>query len=270
VDMQTPYMYPSILILFPLSAFSPPHIPPIRILHIAIPCLLGRKLRCDGVRPTCSHCVMRGLMCAYAEFPKRRGPGKAPRGSRAKKNAQARAIAESSVVFKNGVDASAFKAKPTPMPKGGGGTRGREVAKGKEGAGIGIGTNLSGMGTAAQWPASVMGTRARGGLVQEGAGFAMDGMSVGTRLPANAVTEEHEYELEMLAPEVRPYASVMTLDTFGSGPPVPQRPPHQASAPTLSGYGGTETMYGETETGASGLAPGLGISGAAGGTAAGG
>jgi Fungal Zn(2)-Cys(6) binuclear cluster domain len=43
-----------------------------------------RKLRCSTERPKCSNCGQRGLVCVYGQ-PRRRGPGKAPRGSRAKK-----------------------------------------------------------------------------------------------------------------------------------------------------------------------------------------
>lgn len=37
---------------------------------------LGRKLKCDGRRPTCGHCSLRNLACAYDDFIRRRGPGK--------------------------------------------------------------------------------------------------------------------------------------------------------------------------------------------------
>ncbi|CED82471.1 Zn(2)-C6 fungal-type DNA-binding domain [Phaffia rhodozyma] len=36
----------------------------------------GRKLRCDATRPTCAHCVKRGLSCTYDSVIRRRGPGK--------------------------------------------------------------------------------------------------------------------------------------------------------------------------------------------------
>src|SRR5882762_3793311 len=44
----------------------------------------GRKLRCSTDRPRCSNCAQRDLVCTYGE-PRRRGPGKAPRGSKTKK-----------------------------------------------------------------------------------------------------------------------------------------------------------------------------------------
>ncbi|KAL1410987.1 hypothetical protein Q8F55_001930 [Vanrija albida] len=36
----------------------------------------GRKLKCDGGRPTCTHCAKRQLVCTYDEQVRRRGPGK--------------------------------------------------------------------------------------------------------------------------------------------------------------------------------------------------
>ncbi|KAI9456157.1 hypothetical protein F5148DRAFT_379259 [Russula earlei] len=42
----------------------------------------GRKLGCSGDRPRCKTCNKRGGECQYVETPRRRGPGRAPRGSR--------------------------------------------------------------------------------------------------------------------------------------------------------------------------------------------
>lgn len=39
-------------------------------------------MRCDGQRPTCRNCKQRSNPCIYVQEQKRRGPGKAPRGSR--------------------------------------------------------------------------------------------------------------------------------------------------------------------------------------------
>lgn len=52
----------------------------------AIP--VGRKLKCDGRHPACSNCSVRGRqsLCVYQLHPRRRGPGKAPRGQRKKKS----------------------------------------------------------------------------------------------------------------------------------------------------------------------------------------
>ncbi|ESK92509.1 gtp binding protein [Moniliophthora roreri MCA 2997] len=45
----------------------------------------GRKLRCDGARPACSNCSTReGQTCNYQVLVRRRGPGKAKKGSKAK------------------------------------------------------------------------------------------------------------------------------------------------------------------------------------------
>lgn len=43
---------------------------------------VGRKLRCDGSKPSCANCATRSLECKYQDHPRRRGPGKAPKGSR--------------------------------------------------------------------------------------------------------------------------------------------------------------------------------------------
>lgn len=43
---------------------------------------VGRKLRCDGVRPTCRTCETRKEPCTYVNQVRRRGPGKAPKGSK--------------------------------------------------------------------------------------------------------------------------------------------------------------------------------------------
>lgn len=50
------------------------------------PCHIGRKLRCDGNKPQCFNCHNRQLKdCTYQVYIRRRGPGKAPKGSRSKK-----------------------------------------------------------------------------------------------------------------------------------------------------------------------------------------
>ncbi|OBZ71408.1 hypothetical protein A0H81_08438 [Grifola frondosa] len=51
-----------------------------------------RKLRCNGKKPSCRNCDRRNTPCVYADGPKRRGPGKAPKG--AKKSLAARERAE--------------------------------------------------------------------------------------------------------------------------------------------------------------------------------
>lgn len=57
---------------------------PISITNQHCP-LLERKLRCSNERPQCKNCEQRQRECLYGE-PRRRGPGKAPRGSRPKKS----------------------------------------------------------------------------------------------------------------------------------------------------------------------------------------
>ena len=42
----------------------------------------GRKLKCDGLTPSCQNCDKRREPCTYVPFAKRRGPGKAPKGQR--------------------------------------------------------------------------------------------------------------------------------------------------------------------------------------------
>ncbi|KAG6831922.1 hypothetical protein H0H92_006523 [Tricholoma furcatifolium] len=45
----------------------------------------GRKLRCNGAKPKCSHCLTRNFDCEYVPVQRRRGPGKAPKGTKSKK-----------------------------------------------------------------------------------------------------------------------------------------------------------------------------------------
>lgn len=49
----------------------------------------GRKLKCDGDKPRCKNCAERQFECRYPTFQRRRGPGKAPRGSRTRKRTRA-------------------------------------------------------------------------------------------------------------------------------------------------------------------------------------
>ncbi|RPD77876.1 hypothetical protein L226DRAFT_521379 [Lentinus tigrinus ALCF2SS1-7] len=50
---------------------------------------VARKLRCDGQKPSCANCTKRSHPCTYEQQPKRRGPGKTPRGSSRKRGRQA-------------------------------------------------------------------------------------------------------------------------------------------------------------------------------------
>lgn len=45
----------------------------------------GRKLRCNGAKPSCYNCTVRKFDCEYVSTQRRRGPGKAPKGSRSRK-----------------------------------------------------------------------------------------------------------------------------------------------------------------------------------------
>jgi len=47
----------------------------------------GRKLRCNGAKPSCSNCLVRNFRCEYVPVQRRRGPGKAPKGTKSKKTA---------------------------------------------------------------------------------------------------------------------------------------------------------------------------------------
>ncbi|KAG2129464.1 hypothetical protein DEU56DRAFT_817203 [Suillus clintonianus] len=55
-------------------------------IYVACDFCRGRKLRCDGSKPSCANCFTRKLNCEYKDHPRRRGPGKAPKGSRTKKS----------------------------------------------------------------------------------------------------------------------------------------------------------------------------------------
>ncbi|KAJ7107283.1 hypothetical protein C8R43DRAFT_1243691 [Mycena crocata] len=55
-----------------------------------------RKLRCDGLKPICGNCNQRDQHCTYKPYPKRRGPGKAAKGSRVKKRVSKGRRSESS------------------------------------------------------------------------------------------------------------------------------------------------------------------------------
>ncbi|KAF9565742.1 hypothetical protein CPC08DRAFT_815235 [Agrocybe pediades] len=56
----------------------------------------GRKLRCNGAKPSCYNCTVRKFECEYVPVQRRRGPGKAKRGTRPKRVASVRDTAGSS------------------------------------------------------------------------------------------------------------------------------------------------------------------------------
>lgn len=49
----------------------------------------GRKLRCNGAKPSCHNCTVRKFQCEYVPVQRRRGPGKAPKGTKSKKGTNA-------------------------------------------------------------------------------------------------------------------------------------------------------------------------------------
>lgn len=62
----------------------------------ALTILAGRKLRCDGTRPSCWNCKAReNQVCVYQAQPRRRGPGKAPKGQKKKKPSATASVSDS-------------------------------------------------------------------------------------------------------------------------------------------------------------------------------
>ncbi|ORY97581.1 hypothetical protein BCR43DRAFT_244266 [Syncephalastrum racemosum] len=51
---------------------------PTRRVKVTLACAVCRKkkVKCDGVQPTCSRCSHMGLPCQYSDPPKKRGPPK--------------------------------------------------------------------------------------------------------------------------------------------------------------------------------------------------
>ncbi|KAI0335945.1 hypothetical protein GY45DRAFT_1430587 [Cubamyces sp. BRFM 1775] len=76
---------PLFCIQFPLGATGAD------VVAFSLPVSFGtiaRKLRCDGQKPSCANCRKRNHPCTYEQQPKRRGPGKTPRGSSRKRTKQ--------------------------------------------------------------------------------------------------------------------------------------------------------------------------------------
>ncbi|KAI0770251.1 hypothetical protein C8Q74DRAFT_1218649 [Fomes fomentarius] len=69
------------------------HAPKSKKTLIACHFCRARKLRCDGQKPSCANCRKRSHPCTYEQQPKRRGPGKTPRGSSRRRGRQATAPA---------------------------------------------------------------------------------------------------------------------------------------------------------------------------------
>jgi hypothetical protein len=55
------------------------------ITSLTLLTLTGRKLRCNGAKPSCYNCTVRKFECEYVSTQRRRGPGKATKGSRSRK-----------------------------------------------------------------------------------------------------------------------------------------------------------------------------------------
>lgn len=49
-----------------------------RRVKVTLACVVCRKkkVKCDGVQPTCGRCRSNGFSCAYSDPPKKRGPPK--------------------------------------------------------------------------------------------------------------------------------------------------------------------------------------------------
>lgn len=92
-----------------------------RCLYVLFSSFVARKLKCDGQTPWCGNCHRRKLPCKYALYPRRRGPGKAPKGSKklqAKKDdSQAASAGRSSQPStSSGVSAGTDLQTPRPRP----------------------------------------------------------------------------------------------------------------------------------------------------------
>ncbi|KAG2226373.1 hypothetical protein INT45_000541 [Circinella minor] len=49
-----------------------------RRVKVTLACIICRKkkVKCNGVQPTCSRCHSMGIQCQYSDPPKKRGPPK--------------------------------------------------------------------------------------------------------------------------------------------------------------------------------------------------
>ncbi|CAA7261591.1 unnamed protein product [Cyclocybe aegerita] len=138
----------------------------------------GRKLRCNGVKPSCYNCTVRKFECEYVPIQRRRGPGKAPKGSRSRKAQQA----------------------------GGSGS---------------------------------------GGAGRSEPSGSSSSKNAGERGPSSNVMMIPEYELDALAPELRPFTSVMALDHFGFDAASMPSLPSLSLPQYASGESGSEYVMGQ-------------------------
>ncbi|KAJ9114258.1 hypothetical protein QFC22_005710 [Naganishia vaughanmartiniae] len=106
----------------------------------------GRKLKCDGTRPTCAHCDKRGLECSYDEKIRRRGPGKRKREQMAILAAAEGQMDEDGTPLLHKLLAPKLKAKRGRKPKNRTGEDGADLA------GVGEGGDLLTASSAGQRP----------------------------------------------------------------------------------------------------------------------
>jgi hypothetical protein len=70
----------------------------IAFLDLLMFTLTGRKLRCNGAKPSCYNCTVRKFECEYVSIQRRRGPGKAKKGSRSRKGRSENSGSSSNVI----------------------------------------------------------------------------------------------------------------------------------------------------------------------------
>ncbi|KAI0365744.1 hypothetical protein BV20DRAFT_720075 [Pilatotrama ljubarskyi] len=78
----------------------------------------ARKLRCDGQKPSCANCRKRSHPCTYEQQPKRRGPGKTPRGSSSRRRTRSSAAGSSAADPTRTAEASGSGAGTGPSAAG--------------------------------------------------------------------------------------------------------------------------------------------------------
>lgn len=63
---------------FQQSAAQPPGQAPPKRVKVTLACVVCRKkkVKCDGIQPSCSRCNSMGLACEYSDPPRKRGPPK--------------------------------------------------------------------------------------------------------------------------------------------------------------------------------------------------
>lgn len=63
---------------FQQSAAQPPGQAPPKRVKVTLACVVCRKkkVKCDGIQPSCLRCNSMGLACEYSDPPRKRGPPK--------------------------------------------------------------------------------------------------------------------------------------------------------------------------------------------------